>query len=483
MALGVLLGSCLAGRGGEGPHRDHAAQSDTARAYLVESIPTGMDDLRGTPGVHYTEDVLVRLIRQAEKTIDLTAMYWNLVPRGREDASFGEQRLASLGVGHGKALLEALGRAARRQVRIRIVQARPRPGAPSQESAQLAAGSSNVEIRSVTMSDWYGGGVMHQKMWVFDRRHVYVGSANMDWKSISQVKEMGIVVENQAELAADVTRYFDAWWRFCAMEPDPTEVFDPASQVRRMVPLWSPLVPAHRRKASPFSDLRTRFNLEHPLRLHLNGRQGGVFVTGCPQEVCAPGRTVDGDALVHTILDARESVCISVMDFAPVSLYHKLPDQKTENPIWWPDLIDALLHVLLTKGVRVRLLVSKWAHTRPVILPLLRGLQRTADAYPQDPTRPSTRGRFEIRVFVVPGYDETTGDAPEYPQHTRVNHAKYIVTDRRANIGTSNMTWGYFKTTAGSSFNTDHPDIVQELQYVFDRDWSSHYAKSLDAVR
>ncbi|MFO1162951.1 MAG: hypothetical protein U1E60_29225 [Reyranellaceae bacterium] len=35
--------------------------SDTARAYLVESIPEGLEDLRGTGGVAYTEDVLVRL--------------------------------------------------------------------------------------------------------------------------------------------------------------------------------------------------------------------------------------------------------------------------------------------------------------------------------------------------------------------------------------------------------------------------------------
>ena len=50
------------------------------RASLVESIPRGLDDLRGTPGVQYTEDVLVRLTRAAKSTIDLTAMYWALVP-------------------------------------------------------------------------------------------------------------------------------------------------------------------------------------------------------------------------------------------------------------------------------------------------------------------------------------------------------------------------------------------------------------------
>lgn len=31
------------------------------------------------------------------------------------------------------------------------------------------------------------GGVLHSKFWVVDGRHVYVGSANMDWRSLTQV--------------------------------------------------------------------------------------------------------------------------------------------------------------------------------------------------------------------------------------------------------------------------------------------------------
>src|SRR5579862_4629895 len=51
-----------------------------ARAALVESIPVGLEDLRATPGVQYTEDTLVRLTTEARSTIDLTAMYWALLP-------------------------------------------------------------------------------------------------------------------------------------------------------------------------------------------------------------------------------------------------------------------------------------------------------------------------------------------------------------------------------------------------------------------
>ena len=32
-----------------------------------------------------------------------------------------------------------------------------------------------------------GAGVLHTKLWIIDGTHVYVGSANMDWRSLTQV--------------------------------------------------------------------------------------------------------------------------------------------------------------------------------------------------------------------------------------------------------------------------------------------------------
>ncbi len=89
-------------------------------------------------------------------------------------------------------------------------------------------------------------------------------------------------------------------------------------------------------------------------------------------------------------------------------------------------------------------------------------------------------GSLEIRLFRVPGWDDTEGADRQFPGHSRVNHTKYIVTDERINIGTSNMTWGYFTNTAGSSFNADHPGLVAKLQEIFDRDWDSKYTDPLD---
>lgn len=33
-----------------------------------------------------------------------------------------------------------------------------------------------------------GSGVLHTKMWIVDQKNVYIGSANMDWRSLTEVK-------------------------------------------------------------------------------------------------------------------------------------------------------------------------------------------------------------------------------------------------------------------------------------------------------
>lgn len=40
-----------------------------------------------------------------------------------------------------------------------------------------------VDLKALT------GGIVHTKLWVVDQKHLYVGSANMDWRSLSQVEK------------------------------------------------------------------------------------------------------------------------------------------------------------------------------------------------------------------------------------------------------------------------------------------------------
>jgi phospholipase D3/4 len=393
------------------------------RASLVETIPVGMEDLRSTSGVQFTEDALVRLTNAAQSSIDLTAMYWALLPdpTSEDEEGFDAEHFARMGAGAGQKLYEALRAAASRGVTMRILQS---PGFSKSkqkgESEKLRDEfPERVSIHTVALGAWYGGGgIMHQKIWIFDDRHLYLGSANMDWKSISQVKEMGIAVEDCPELAIDVGKYFEAWWAFSTLTPASVEVFDPVVRIYRRVPAWSALVPAEQRAASPLaaSQYTTTFNRETPQSLVLNGERGGVFVTGCPDEVRGCGRTWDGEGLVHTIDDARKSICVSVMDFGPIGVYSRrragppmgdhgaIPD---DTPVWWPALFNAMLSAALTRKANVRLLVSKWAHTSALIEPLLFALQKAADAGRADGVMSS--GQLEIKQFIVPGWNSTAG--------------------------------------------------------------------------
>ena len=50
--------------------------------------------------------------------------------------------------------------------------------------------SAGAEVRTLNFKQWFGSGIIHTKMWLIDRQHFYVGSANLDWRSLTQVDKM-----------------------------------------------------------------------------------------------------------------------------------------------------------------------------------------------------------------------------------------------------------------------------------------------------
>lgn len=63
--------------------------------------------------------------------------------------------------------------------------------------------------------------------------------------------------------------------------------------------------------------------------------------------------------------------------------------------------------------------------------------------------------------------------------YTRVNHAKFMVTENMTYISTQNWSGDYFLTTGGLSVGLMQPDFVSQVQAIFDRDWNSEYAHPL----
>lgn len=144
--------------------------------------------------------------------------------------------------------------------------------------------------------------------------------------------------------------------------------------------------------------------------------------------------------------------------------------------------------VIFSKNATVNLLVAYWTHTLEGTEQYLKSLLYS-NVLCKSSEYNKCHGKVAVKYYKVPGYNKTgaalingTATGNIYPAYTRVNHGKYAVSDVRAHIGTSNLVWDYFYTTAGVSFGTYHPGIVAQLQEIFDADWTSPYVVPVEPI-
>ncbi|XP_042201178.1 5'-3' exonuclease PLD3 [Callorhinchus milii] len=393
------------------------------RMVLVESVPVGVRYPPGSPSLPPISQAWLELLTRANSSLDIAAFYVTLRDSNQSHPSAAQ----------GRRVFESLSELPGRGVRLRIA-----VNGPQKHTADTGdLGKSGAEVREVDLGALTGG-VIHTKLWAVDRSHVYIGSANMDWRSLTQVKELGVVVTECGCLARDVERVFDVYWGLGAPN--------------------APLPPSMPGTAPPS-------RLRPPLQLHLNGLPAQVSLSTSPPTLGPPDLRQDLDAILHIISDAKEHVYISVMDFLPLCQY-------SQPQRFWPPLDDALRRAGCERGVEVRLLVGCWQHSHPSMYIFLQSLTALSHQPLQCP--------ITVKVFQVPAGEE------EIP-FSRVNHNKFMVTDRVAYIGTSNWSGDYFTRTAGVGLTVNQSDGVpgdpgsvrRQLEAVFLRDWNSEYARKL----
>lgn len=112
-------------------------------------------------------------------------------------------------------------------------------------------------------------------MIIADNQTVYIGSANMDWKSLIQVKEMGIVL-NDYMMANDAAKIFDAYMIAGKLGHIPTE--------------WP-------------ATLETEINADTPYYVTNDNL---VYLSTSPDQFTIPERVRDIDSLVHAANVAKE---------------------------------------------------------------------------------------------------------------------------------------------------------------------------------
>lgn len=285
---------------GIGPGRAHAR--DAAPAFeLIYTAPT--ETTLGRKGLRSPVIVWPELFDSARATIDIAEFYVTHKP--------GEP----LG-----PILDHLRRAGERGVKIRVLL----DGAMARQSAAGMAALREIPNLTLRVIDWgrvNGSGILHAKYMVVDRSAGYVGSHNLDWRSLKHIQELGLRTSEPSVVRA-MQAIFDHDWQAQA------EVAAGRAPLRRADRQIPDAAERDRRAylvASPFS-----YNPD------------GVF---------------DSEReLVRLIEGAREEVRAQVLDYAPLLF----------RGGYYP-IIDNALRAAAARGVKIKLIVSNWNADPPGI--------------------------------------------------------------------------------------------------------------------
>ncbi|XP_051242421.1 5'-3' exonuclease PLD4 [Dicentrarchus labrax] len=404
--------------------------TDECRMVLVESIPQHMKyKANVTLGVPL-EKAWKDLISMAMDQVDVASFYWTLTG---EDINVNSSSDIP-----GRDILKELEELPSRNVSVRVVTSVPSVRTNSTDLKILK--QKGVQVRNVNFGRLTGG-VLHSKFWIVDRKHVFIGSANMDWRALTQVKELGVVIYNCSSLAKDLHKIFQSYWVM--------------GQSNSSLPQPWP------------AKYDTDINKHHPLLVKTDNVSSMLYLTGSPPSFCPPSRTQDLEAITSIISEARHFVDVAVMEYFPTTRFEK-PQR------YWPIIDDAIRTAAFERKVKIRMLISCGEDSDPAMLPFLKSLAS------MDSTHQNIS--IQIKLYIVP-----VGNQSDIP-YSRVNHNKYMVTDEVAYIGTSNWSGDYFLNTAGVglviSQHAPHPvskteALQSQLRAVFDRDWHSEFAVHL----
>ncbi|XP_063740387.1 inactive phospholipase D5 isoform X2 [Eleginops maclovinus] len=400
--------------------------SRDCRIVLVENIPDDLSlPLDGGPHLPLSVGFHT-LLDQAKHSVEVVSPVWALNPWDLETTpSNGKQ---------GQLLFQRLLSLKSHGVKLKIASSLTN----SAELKTLAA--HNAEVHFVNMTA-FTRGRLHSSFWIVDRKHIYIGSADMDWRSLSKRKELGVVVYNCSCLALDLHRVFSFYWQLHERDYIPS--------------IWSKRVTAI-------------YGRHDALELQLNATEAAAYVSTSPELFCAKDRTRDVDAIHQVIQNAKTFIFISVTDYLPLV---SRSFRGTSITRYWSSIDEVIREAVVLRGVRVRLLISFWKKTHPLTFNFVSSLKSLCMQL--------QNCSLEVRFF-------SNKEQEDDIQHG-LNHNKYMVTDNAVYIGNHDWVGSDLAINTGvglvvkmkNSLEDRGATILEQLKAAFERDWKSRYAKNL----
>ncbi|XP_071393415.1 inactive phospholipase D5-like [Centroberyx affinis] len=396
--------------------------SKNCRVVLVENIPEDVSFLdNGT--AHLPLSVgLHNLLDRAARAVEIVSPLWLLNSSDYESSFQPAAR-------QGRALLSRLQGLKAKGIQLKISSGM----IDSPELRMLDRHSAEVHYVNMTALT---RGHLHSSFWVVDRKHLYFGSASMDWRSLATRKELGVLVYDCSCLALDLHRVFSLYWGL---------------QYKDFIPsFWS-------------KRLFALFNRDEPLELTLNSTKAQAYVSSSPSVFIPKDRSSDLEAISRVIQDAHHFIYISITDYLPLL--------NTNAHRYWSRIDGLIREALILRKVRVRLLISCWEQTHPLTFNFVWSLRSLC----MDQANCSLEAKFfsprEQRDGSLQG----------------INHNRFMVTEKAIYLGNLDWVGNEFTFNAGAGLVISQPEgieernstVVEQVRAAFERDWFSRYTRSL----
>jgi phosphatidylserine/phosphatidylglycerophosphate/cardiolipin synthase-like enzyme len=371
---------------------------------LVETRP--VESTLGNPRLPAATETWIALIDGARRRLDFEEFYLSTWP--------GEPT---------EKVLAALGRAAARGVRVRLLlDARMHRTYP--RTADSLAAVTGFEVRLIDFAR-LAGGVQHSKYFLVDGETVFLGSQNFDWRALEHIHELGVLVRD-ARVAGEFQRVFDMDWAAASPAGQPADT----TLTLRPVPV-------------------ARATGELPYRIvQAPGDTVELWPSYSPRGAIPDSNLWDRDRIVRTLDGARHEIVLQVLSYAVAARRER------------DDTLDAALRRAAARGVKVRLIVSDWVTGSPGLADL-QSLARVPNV--------------EVKLSTVP---EWSGG---YIPFGRVEHCKYLVADTLWTwVGTSNWEPSYFLNVRNLAVTLRNRPLAEAARAVFAASWAAPGAKALD---
>jgi phosphatidylserine/phosphatidylglycerophosphate/cardiolipin synthase-like enzyme len=380
-----------------------AGLAGTRPVEFVETRP--VETTLGNPALPTALERWIQVFESAQRTIDVEQFYLSTWPNEpMED------------------VLDALGAAAKRGVRVRLLldatMARTYPH-PADSLAKLPGFAVRlVDYRRIA------GGVQHSKFFLVDGETAVLGSQNFDWRALKHIHELGVRIRDR-RVTADFQQVFELDWAMATplgQTPDTTRV------------AFAAQVP-HAPGTLPYRIVQAP------------GDTVLLWPSWSPQHFIPDTTLWDRDMIVRTLDGAQHEIVLQLLTYS-------LGDRRQRD-----ESLDLALRRAAARGARVRIIISDW-ETGSSGLQALQALTRVPG--------------IEVKLSTVP---EWSGG---YVSFGRVEHCKYVVADTLWTwVGTSNWSPDYFHSSRNLAVTMRNRPLARDARAIFETSWQSPGAARL----